>query len=169
MSENRPVISLSRAPRFHHVGIQTNDLENSAAWYEAFLGARPAWSLSDFSELTHSRLPGIRRLLEIGLGEVRIHLIDRAGQPAADPTHSRTQFQHICLSAAAPEDLVRLREHWVALFESGRYAFARPDQPTEIVTDPDGVQSFYALDVNGLEFEFTYVPPAVAGPAGDRS
>ena len=60
-----------------------------------------------------------------------------------------------------PEDLVTLRERWIALFESGQFAYAVAEDPTPVVTDADGVRSFYVYDVNGLEFEFTYVPPTV--------
>jgi hypothetical protein len=63
----------------------------------------------------------------------------------------------VCLAAGSGDELLLLRGRWLDLFVSGRYAFARDDQPTEIVTDADGTQSFYALDVNGLEFEFSYV------------
>jgi catechol 2,3-dioxygenase-like lactoylglutathione lyase family enzyme len=144
-------------PRFHHVGIQTDDLDNSISWYEDFLGCRQAWSLDRFSELTRSRLPGIRALTEMVLGDLRLHLFERPGR-AADPAESAIAFQHFCLRVEDPEDLVRLRRRWIELHGSGRYAFAVDEQPTEVVTDDDGVQSFYAYDVNGLEFEFTYVP-----------
>lgn len=144
-------------PRFHHVGIQTNDLRNSVAWYEEFLGCRPSWTLEEFSDLTLSRLPGIRTLTELVLGDLRLHLFERPGA-ATDPDRSDVCFQHFCLSVDEPGELVRLRERWVSLHDSGRYTFAVDEQPTEVVVDDDGVQSFYAYDVNGLEFEFTYVP-----------
>ncbi|MFE2643057.1 VOC family protein [Streptomyces nigra] len=147
----------SPRPRFHHVGVQTTDLANSVRWYEDFLGCRQAWSLDRFSDLTRSRLPGIRELTEMVLGDVRIHLFDRPGRNC-DPSESAVQFQHFCFSLDAPEDLVRLRERWIELHGSGRYTFALDEPPTDIVVDADGVQSFYAYDVNGLEFEFTYVP-----------
>ena len=146
--------------RFHHVAVQTNDLENSVSWYEDFLGCRPVWSLTKFSELTRSRLPGIRRLTEILVGDVRLHVFEREGRRAPEPLESLTQFQHLCMGVESPDELVRLRERWIELYESGRYSFAFDEQPTEIVVDDDGVQSFYTLDVNGLEFEFTYVPAA---------
>lgn len=57
-----------------------------------------------------------------------------------------------------PGELVELRERWIELYRSGRYSFALTEQPTEIVVDADGLHSFYTYDVNGLEFEFTYVP-----------
>ncbi|GAA2586400.1 VOC family protein [Dactylosporangium fulvum] len=144
-------------PRFHHVGVQTNDLENSVRWYEDFLGCERAWTLDQFSELTRSRLPGIRTLTEMVFGNVRVHLFERPGR-ASEPAESAVQFQHFCFCVNAPEDLERLRQRWIELYESGRYTFALDEQPTDIVVDADGVQSFYTYDVNGLEFEFTFMP-----------
>lgn len=155
--------ALQGTPRFHHVAIQTADLDGSVSWYREFLGCRQAWSLSEFSELTRGRLPGIRRLTELVLGDVRLHLIERDGRPATGPDVSIVEFQHLCLSVEEPADLVTLRRRWFDLFESGRYAFALDDWPTEVVTDGDGVQSFYAFDPNGLELEFTCVPRAIDG------
>ena len=150
------------ATEFHHIAVQTNDLANSTAWYEAFFGARENWSLETFSELTSQRLPGIRRLVEMAVGDrVRVHLFEREGRAAAAPTGSVTQFQHVCMAVEGPEDLTTLRERWIALFESGQFAYASPEGPTPVVVDADGVRSFYAYDVKGLEFEVTYLPPAV--------
>jgi catechol 2,3-dioxygenase-like lactoylglutathione lyase family enzyme len=144
-------------PQFHHVGVQTNNLENSVRWYADFLGCQQAWTLDRFSELTLSRLPGIRALTEMVLGDVRVHLFERPGR-VPEPTESALQFQHFCFCVSAAEELVRLRQRWIELYESGRYTFALDEQPTDIVVDADGVQSFYTYDVNGLEFEFTFVP-----------
>lgn len=148
-------------PRFHHVGIQTNDVDNCVSWYEDFLGCRRAWSLDRFSELTRSRLPGIRTLTEMVVGDVRLHLFERRGR-VSDPAESTVQFQHFCFCVSDPDELVRLRQRWIGLYKSGRYSFALNEQPTDIVADSDGVQSFYAYDVNGLEFEFTFVPTGMS-------
>ncbi|MBM0230760.1 VOC family protein [Micromonospora sp. STR1_7] len=142
----------------HHIGIQTADLDNCVAWYRDYFGARETWTLDTFSELTLSRLPGITRLTEVLAGGTRFHLFERSGQDQRLPGGNTVQFQHTCLAADSPEQLRRWRERWVELYESGNYSFARADQPTDIVIDADGVQSFYTYDVNGLEFEFTYVP-----------
>lgn len=147
-----------RTPRVHHVGVQTADLDNSLSWYADFFGAQQSWSLSEFSELTHSRLPGIVRLTEVVLGDFHIHLFERQGRGAPKPGESVVQFQHVCLAVDSAEELGFWQRRWTELFKSGRYAFAFPDQATEIVTDADGTGSFYALDVNGLEFEFTHIP-----------
>lgn len=147
-----------RKPRFHHVGVQTTDLDNSLSWYQDFFGCQPSWSLSTFSELTRSRLPGISRLTELVLDDIRIHLFERVGRDAPAPGESVVRFQHVCFSVDSADELASWHQRWTDLFESGQYGFAYPDRATDIVTDPDGTQSFYALDVNGLEFEFTRIP-----------
>jgi catechol 2,3-dioxygenase-like lactoylglutathione lyase family enzyme len=150
--------SATTTPRFHHIAIQTNDLDNSVSWYEAFLGGRQAWSLDEFSELTRSRLPGLRRLTELVVGNVRLHIMERDGQPAHRPSDSLVQYQHLCMAIATSEELAALRQRWIDLHRSGRHTFALDEPPTDIVIDDDGVESFYAMDPNGLELEFTYVP-----------
>jgi hypothetical protein len=134
---------------------------NSVRWYQDFLGCEPAWTLDRFSELTRSRLPGIRALTEMVVGNVRVHLFERPGR-VSDPAQSAIQFQHFCYCVNAAEDLLTIRRRWIELYESGRYTFALDEQPTDIVVDDDGIQSFYAYDVNGLEFEFTYVPSGMS-------
>jgi hypothetical protein len=143
---------------FHHVAVQTNDLDNCASWYQDFFACQPSWSLSEFSELTRSRLSGIVRLTEMVMGDIRIHLFERPGRAAPHPNDSTIQFQHLCLHVQSGDELPIWRQRWLDLFSSGHYHFAFDDQPSEIVTDADGSQSFYAFDVNGLEFEFTHVP-----------
>jgi Glyoxalase/Bleomycin resistance protein/Dioxygenase superfamily len=160
MSNERPTASSAPVPAFHHIGVQTNDLGNATAWYAEFFCAHESWSLTTFSDLTRSRLPGIRRLVELAVGDVRVHLFERPGREASAPSESVTQFQHVCMAVERAEDLVTMRDRWIALFESGRFHYAVAKPPTPVVTDADGVRSFYAYDVNGLEFEFTYVPRA---------
>ncbi|WP_031068418.1 VOC family protein [Streptomyces sp. NRRL WC-3742] len=146
------------APDFHHIALQTFDLDNSIAWYRDYFGCHPTWATDKFSELTRSRLPGILRMAEVALGPAHFHLFERE-EPAGTTPPSATgiQFQHVCLSLDAPADLPVWRERWNELFASGRYVFLRPEEPTEIVVDDMGTHSFYCLDVNGLEFEFTCV------------
>lgn len=145
-------------PTLHHLGIQTADLDNCLSWYRDFFDGEVTWTLDRFSDLTRSRLPGITRLTEIRVGDVRLHFFERDGRTDRRPGGNEVQFQHACMATASPEELKGWRERWLEHYGSGRYRFARPDRPSEIVIDDDGVQSFYAFDVNGLEFEFTYVP-----------
>lgn len=160
-SDARPTTSSDVAdPAFHHIGIQTTDLRNSVRWYEAFLGCRQNWSLDRFSELTKSRLEGIKELTELSVGSLRLHIFERASLAGLEARDS-VQFQHLCLKLGHPDDLVAKRQLWLDLYASGDYSFAVSDLPTEVVEDDDGVQSFYAFDVNGLELELTYVPGAI--------
>lgn len=144
-------------PRLHHLGVQTSDMANSIAWYRDYLDCRPTWTVERFSELTRRRLPGILRLTEVAFGDVRFHLFEREGD-LGRPVEDTVQVQHLCLSVGSTAELRHWRDRWIQLFETGRYAFLRPDPPTEIVVDDEGTHSFYCYDVNGLEFEFTYIP-----------
>jgi catechol 2,3-dioxygenase-like lactoylglutathione lyase family enzyme len=152
-------------PALHHLAVQTADLANALAWYTDFLGCRQAWTLSRFSELTLSRLPGITSLAELVCGTTRFHLFERrepAGPPLPQVSPMAQQFQHVCLQAGSHDALVVWRERWLALHATGRYVFALDERPTDVVIDDDGIESFYCRDVNGLEFEFTYVPAGVS-------
>ncbi|MEQ4724234.1 VOC family protein [Nonomuraea sp. B19D2] len=143
---------------FHHVGVQTDDLDNCLNWYLDYFDAKLSWQLERFSGLTLDRLPGIAGLIEVRVGDVRFHLFDRSAHNRQQPPAVGFQFQHVCLAVDSADELRELRRRWHELHESGKYVFARPDLPSDIVTDADGIQSLYVLDVNGLEFEFTYVP-----------
>ncbi|MFI6505381.1 VOC family protein [Nonomuraea typhae] len=140
---------------FHHVGVQTDDLDNCLNWYLDYFDAESSWRLDRFSELTLDRLPGIAELVEVRVGDVRFHLFDRSAHNRQQPPAAGFQFQHVCMAVDTAAELVELRRRWYELYESGKYVFARPDPPSDIVTDADGTQSLYVLDVNGLEFEFT--------------
>lgn len=144
--------------RLHHIGIQTFDLADSISWYRDFFGCRPNWSVDKFSELTRSRLPGILRLTEVAVGDIRFHLFERDGRSDRQPYPNEIQFQHVCLAVRSADELRMWRRRGIELFESGRYVFQQPHPPTNIVIDEDGTESFYCFDVNGLEFEFTYIP-----------
>lgn len=147
--------------RMHHIGIQVGNFANSLAWYRDFFGARETWSTSEFSPLTVSRLPGVTRLVELAIDDLRLHLFERAHGGEAEPYGNRAQFQHVCLTVSAQDEVARWRQRWLELYHSGAYTFACADQPSEIVRDHDGTESFYCLDVNGLEFEFTFLPEGV--------
>ncbi|MEU6172301.1 VOC family protein [Streptantibioticus parmotrematis] len=148
--------------RFHHVGVQTSDLDNSLGWYREFFGAEQNWSLEKFSDLTVSRLPGITRLVELAAGDLRFHVFERPDDTPQSPVAEVPQFQHLCLATKSRAEMEEWRDRWTRLYESGRYTFVRDEGPTEVVEDEDGVLSLYVLDVNGLEYEFTYLPEGVA-------
>ncbi|WP_406631707.1 VOC family protein [Amycolatopsis sp. WGS_07] len=147
-----------------HVGIQTMDLENAVAWYQEFLGGTVSWEMNDgFSALSRQRLPGLARVVEVAAGGIRLHLFTRTAGTHAPPASEANQFQHLCIRVGTAEQLRLWRLRWMQLYESGRYTFVRDEPATEIDIDAQGMQSFYAYDVNGLEVEFTYQPDAAEG------
>jgi len=149
------------APVVHHIAVQTADFEQSVTWYREFFGSETKWALEEFSELTLSRLPGITRLAELAVGGTRFHVFSRGAGFDQPPPKDTQQFQHVCLDAGSAGALAAWRERWTGIYDSGRYGFAVEERATDIVTDADGIQSFYCRDINGLEYEFTY------DPAGD--
>ncbi|MFI5778985.1 VOC family protein [Nocardia sp. NPDC051570] len=153
---------LDIAPRFHHLAIQTDDVDATITWYREFLGATVEWSLTSFSPLTHARLPGIEKLAELKKGGVRFHIFDRAGHSQDGPDPLGYQYQHVGITVSRPQDLVELRQRWLRVREQIDIRWARDEPPSEIVTDDDGMQSLYVLDPNGLELEFVYFPGAAS-------
>lgn len=147
---------------FHHIGIQTADLDNCLSWYRAFFGATQNWSLDRFSDLTRSRLPGIVRLVEVAVGGLRFHVFERDGEGTRTPPAGGLQFQHVCISVSSREEVEAWQARYAELYRSGDYKFEVPEEATYVDVDKDGVASFYCYDPNGLEFEFTYVPAGLA-------
>jgi catechol 2,3-dioxygenase-like lactoylglutathione lyase family enzyme len=150
------------APRFNHLAIQTDDVDATVRWYQAFLGTTVEWSLSTFSALTHTRLPGIKKLVELKTGDVRFHVFDRAEHSQDGPDPLGYQYQHVGITVDRPEDLVELQHHWLRVREQTDVRWSRDEPPSDIVTDADGMQSLYVLDPNGLELEFIYFPGEIS-------
>jgi catechol 2,3-dioxygenase-like lactoylglutathione lyase family enzyme len=152
-------ITHSAALSIDHVAVETPDLESSIKWYIDFFGGRLTWRLKTFSPQSTQRLPELAEVVEISCETVRFHLFTRASD-YAPPTRTQpaVQFQHVCLSVSSPTFLCAWREKWFEVYNSGRYSYARVDPATEVDIDPDGNQSFYCHDINGLEFEFAYSP-----------
>ncbi|MFC3989254.1 VOC family protein [Actinoplanes siamensis] len=149
----------------HHVAVQTSDIDSAIAWYTDFFGCVARWSMeSGFSPQSCERLPGLARVVEMASGDMRFHLFTRG--PGHDPADlDSNQFQHVCIRVDSPEELSRWRDKYMELYNSGRYVFRRPEPAGEIDIDADGMQSFYAYDVNGLEIEMSYMP---GGDDGSR-
>ncbi|NER23658.1 MAG: VOC family protein [Symploca sp. SIO1C2] len=139
------------------MGIQTDDLENTVKWYKDFFSCEQNWTLAEFSDLTLKRLPSITQLVELQTGNFKFHIFDINSQHVAVPNNA-IQYQHFCLQVSEKNQLEELKNRWFSLYESGFYKFKLNDPATDIVTDKDGVSSFYFYDVNGLEFEAMYKP-----------
>jgi catechol 2,3-dioxygenase-like lactoylglutathione lyase family enzyme len=145
-------------PRVHHVAIESNCLDECVRWYRDFLGCQQTWELSTFSQVTKQRLPGITRLVEIAVGDLRLHVFERLRGTTLEKTTTTGAVQHVCVAVSSSEELMLCREQWFRLQPIYRAAFAADEAPTDVITDADGSQSFYAHDVNGVEFEFRYEP-----------
>jgi len=156
---DRPGPALS----FDHVAIQTADLDASIEWYRECMECELVWRLDAFSDVTRRRLPGIVELVELSAGNVRLHLFTRGVEYSASPSLDTNQFQHVCLCTPTSASLQALRARWLKCAESGLYRFARAEPPTEILVDSDGHEYFYAFDINGIEYEFTYYPGGSSG------
>lgn len=146
----------------HHIGVQTADIDATLEWYtEFFQRGTTNWTLDRFSELTRSRLPGISRLVEFQIDNVRFHFYDREhiDQDARVPG---PMFQHCGLAVPSADALPRYRQRWFEVARSGRFTAPLWSDPSEVVFDQDGVGSLYVEDINGLEIELTYIPDNVA-------
>jgi catechol 2,3-dioxygenase-like lactoylglutathione lyase family enzyme len=145
--------------RFDHIGIQTQDLGQSIAWYRDFFGVQPTWTLDRFSDLSKERLPGMTKLTEVRLGDLAFHLFERKGtDEEVLPGGNIAQYQHVCLTVRTAEELPQWRRLWLDLYHSGRYEFHRDELPSDVVQDDDGMLSLYLFDPNGLEFELQWMP-----------
>ncbi len=137
----------------HHVALSTRNLEASISWFVAFLEGSEAWRTESFSELTQTRVPGIRRMAEIRSGNLRVHIFEAPNECAV----SRVPGEHYAIVVTGPDELRTLHERWIALAEE--YDLASSGSPSPIVVDSYGIESFYARDITGVEFEVTHEPP----------
>jgi catechol 2,3-dioxygenase-like lactoylglutathione lyase family enzyme len=166
--EDTPARPAPLTGAINHVGVQTMDLANAVHWYQEFLGCTVSWELTDgFSDLSRQRLPGLAHVVEVAVGDIRLHLFARDTGAHQPPAAEVNQFQHLGIAVSSPQELRLWRARWLELYESGRYTFVRPEQASEIDIDGQGMQSFYLYDVNGLEIEFTWLPEADEGNDAD--
>jgi hypothetical protein len=114
--------------------------------------------METFSPFSVRRLPGLSRVTELAADGLRFHLFTCDGGRHEPPEPQLNQFQHVCISVDSPEALRARRERWFELLPAYRDLFAHPEPATEIDIDARGAHSFYARDINGLEYEFTYLP-----------
>jgi hypothetical protein len=143
--------------KFDHVAIQTHDVENTVKWYQEFFNCQSNWTLNKFSPLTIERLPSISQLVEIQIGDFRLHIFDVENDEGIVPKNA-LQYQHFCIEVSSIKELEDLRNCYLEIYQSGRYQFRKNEPPTDLVIDDDGLTSFYCYDINGLEFEITYKP-----------
>lgn len=145
-------------PRIDHLGVQTADMEACVQWYKDFFGCTETWTLETFSPLSRQRLPGLSRVVELTTPSLTFHIFTRQPGLHQLSVAEANQFQHVCIRVGSAAELRRWRDRWFALRPAYRDRFALDEPASEIDIDGRGVHSFYARDINGLEYEFTYLP-----------
>lgn len=146
--------------QFDHLAIQIphGSLNNTVLWYTDFFGCKTNWSqYSSFQPLTHQRVPGIQSIVELECAIFRFHLFERSNiQESVLMNH--IQNHHVGFSVNNSIGIQEIKTKWSKLYYSKKYIFVDDTYITEIIVDDVGVESIYFTDVNGLEFEVTYVP-----------
>lgn len=134
-----------------HIAVRVSSLSASVPWYTRFFAGRQTWALTEFSDLTRSRLPGISALTEIVAGEVKFHLFEQ--QIAASAGNAGYgDVQHVGIHVDSINELKALRDRWVEL--SRDPDIAASGSVTELTTDASTrTVSFYCTDPDGTEFE----------------
>lgn len=144
---------------FDHLAIQVegSNLENTIKWYVDFFECKRNWQQSsNFQQLTLDRIPGIQTIVELESSYFRFHLFSKA--IISKVVYDNIQYHHIGFAAKSSDILDRLRAKWIRLQESKQYNFSENTYVTEKIIDSLGVESLYFTDVNGLEYELTFIP-----------
>ena len=144
---------------FDHIAIQVEgkNLANTIKWYADFFECKKNWQQSsDFQPLTLERIPGIQSIAEMESSYFRFHLFSK--KTLNDVVCENIQYHHLGFSVENPSILDKFYEKWIKLHHSNKYYFSKNTYVTEKMIDSLGVESLYFTDVNGLEYELTYVP-----------
>lgn len=146
--------------KFDHLAVQIphQRLQNTVKWYIDFFGCTKNWEqYTSFEPLTYERIPGIQSIVELECKAFRFHIFGR--EPLNEiVVNEYIQNHHVGFSVSDPSEIERIEQKWNELYQSQNYVFTQNAYVTEKMTDSLGVDSIYFTDVNGLEFEVTYVP-----------
>jgi catechol 2,3-dioxygenase-like lactoylglutathione lyase family enzyme len=148
----------SAALEIDHLAVQTANMDACVRWYKEFFGCTESWTMEEFAPLSHKRLPGLLRVTELATPSLKFHIFTRRHGQHEPSVAEANQFQHVCVRVDSPAQLRRWRDRWFALLPAYRGLFAVAEPASEIDIDARGVHSFYARDINGLEYEFTCLP-----------
>lgn len=146
--------------KFDHLAVQIphHQLQNTVKWYKDFFDCKENWSQhSSFEPLTKERIPGIKSIVELESIAFRFHIFTRF--PLKETiAESYIQNHHVGFSVDQALAIDLIKNKWKSLYDSEAYSFSKIAYITEKMIDSLGVHSIYFTDVNGLEFEVTYVP-----------
>lgn len=146
--------------KFDHLAIQipVGSLNNTILWYTDFFDCKQNWSqYSDFQPLTRQRIPGIKSIVELESRLFCFHLFE-SSEIHEKVLKNHIQNHHLGFSVKTSNEIDQIIEKWNKLYQSQRYLFVQNAYITNKIRDSVGVESAYFTDVNGLEFEITYVP-----------
>lgn len=146
--------------QFDHLAIQipSNKIKNTIDWYTEFFNCKHIWTQStSFAPLTLSRIPGILKIVELESSFFRFHIFTK--EVVNNSTvEEYTQYHHLGFSVNSSNELLFLIEKWKKLHISKKFVFVEGAYVTDLLIDAIGIESIYFTDVNGLEYEVTYIP-----------
>lgn len=132
--------------KLDHVGVQLKNLEANLDWYQYVFNCQRSWELDTFNATTLSRLPGIKRLVELKNHDLKLHLFERDALTPA--SNVRSQFQHTAIEVSSKQMIEQIVER-VRQTKLSQCI----DSISDIVTDSDQMTCCYFLDPEGNEYE----------------
>ena len=140
--------------KLDHIAIQTDNFDNTVQWYKDFFSCQATWDRTweQLPQGIQARMPLATQLVELQVDTVRFHIFD-IKENYENASTNVLQYQHFGIVVDTREELDFLKDHWIQLYQSGKYQFKCATMPTDIIPSPGGLVCFYAFDPNGLEFE----------------
>lgn len=134
-----------------HIAIRVSSLSASVPWYVRYFAGHRTWTLTEFSDLTRTRLPGISTLVEVVAGDLTFHLFEQEDSAAAG-TGGCGAVQHLGIHVDSVGEVRELHDRWLEL--SLDTNTAPGGSVTELTEDRlNETVSFYCTDPDGTEFE----------------
>lgn len=148
--------------QLHHVGIRCNNCEESARFFVELFGAEISCLVTQFMPLSLKREPGLSKLIDLWVGDVRIHLFETTTVDSV-LLPPGLQVQHICFALDSFAALQGCVSKYCALKSSELILPAVPfAEPSEFQLRPDGSIVVYVRDPDGNEIELTAPAPGVS-------
>ena len=132
--------------KLDHVGVQLKNLEQNLNWYQYVFNCEKSWELDQFSHLTLSRLPGIKRLVELKNNDLKLHLFERDDLTPA--SNVRAQFQHTAIDVQSKQSIKQIVRR---IHETNVSSCI--ESISEIITDDSLMSCCYFMDPEGNEYE----------------
>lgn len=132
--------------RLDHVGVQLTQLDKNLDWYKYVFNCEKSWELDQFSPTTLSRLPGIKRLIELKNEDLKLHLFERSDLDSS--SNVRSQFQHTAIAVKSKKEIESIIDRVRKTQEQSCI-----ESISEIITDEESMTCCYFFDPEGNEYE----------------